>query len=311
VLIVSKSKREIIQIAIPSINDPEREQDIDYKRMAMPSFNVSIAPLLLSLLCLLSFTGEAADRAHKCFSQITSTPNSTYRSNLNQLLSSLSSNATSESGFYNTTAGQIPDTSIYGLFLCRGDIATYDCQDCVATATKEIVQQYCPSEQAAVTWYDKCMLRYSNGPSFFSTMDEAHRFSMGNGYNATDPDSFRQLVATTMNELVARAANAPSGAKKFATKEAIFNESQTIYSLVQCIPDLSRSGCNSCLLALVANLAVCCGGQLGGTFMDPSCNLRYEIHPFYQIQAVGELAPTPVLFPPPAPGDQGPRPKGN
>jgi uncharacterized protein (DUF2236 family) len=70
---------------------------------------------------------------------------------------------------------------------------------------------------------------------------------MGDGYNATDPDSFQQLVATTMNELVARAANAPSGAKKFATKEAIFNESQTIYSLVQCIPDLSRSGCNSCL----------------------------------------------------------------
>ncbi|XP_062160727.1 cysteine-rich receptor-like protein kinase 25 isoform X2 [Alnus glutinosa] len=276
----------------------------------MPSFNVSIVPLLLSLLCLLSFTSEAADRAHKCFNQITSTPNSTYRSNLSQLLSSLSSNATNESGFYNTTAGQNPETSIYGLFLCRGDIATYDCQDCVATATKEIVERYCPSEQAAVTWYDKCMLRYSNGPSFFSTMDEAHRFSMGNGYNATDPDSFRQLVATIMNELVARAANAPSGAKKFATKEAIFNKSQTIYSLVQCIPDLSRSGCNSCLQALVANLAVCCGGQLGGTVMDPSCNLRYEIYPFYQIQAVGEPAPTPVLFPPPAPGDQGTRPKG-
>jgi hypothetical protein len=141
-------------------------------------------------------------------------------------------------------------------------------------------------------------------------MDEAHRFSMGNGYNATDPDSFRQLVATTMNELVVRAANAPSGAKTFATKEAIFNESQTTYSLVQCIPDLSRSGCNSCLQALVANVAVCCGGQLGGTFMDPSCNLRYEIYLFYQKQAVVELAPTPVLFPAPAPGDQGTRPKG-
>ncbi|KAE8077905.1 hypothetical protein FH972_016423 [Carpinus fangiana] len=276
----------------------------------MPSFNVSVVPLVLFLLCLLSFTSEA-DRqlAHKCFNQTTSIANSTYRTNLNQLLSSLSSNATRESGFYNTAAGQNPNTSIYGLFLCRGDVTADDCQNCVATATKEVVQQYCPSESAAVIWYDKCILRYSYGPSFFSTTDEEHRFYLGNGVNATDLDSFRQLVLTTMSELVARAANASYGAKKFAAKEAIFNESQTIYSLVQCIPDLSRSGCDSCLQGLVTKLAACCGGQLGGTYMDPSCILRYEMYRFYQIQSTLELAPTPVLLPPPAPG-QRTRPKG-
>jgi hypothetical protein len=61
-------------------------------------------------------------------------------------------------------------------------------------------------------------------------VDEANRFSLTNGINATDPYRFRQLVATTMNELGDRAANAPSGAKKFATNEAILNESQTIYT---------------------------------------------------------------------------------
>ena len=112
-----------------------------------------------------------------------------------------------------------------------------------------------------------------------------------------------------MNELVARAANASYGAKKFAAQEAIFNESQKIYSLVQCIPDLSRSGCDSCLQGLVAKLAACCGGQLGGTYMDPSCILRYEMYPFYQIRSTLELAPTSVLPPPPAPS-QRTRPKG-
>jgi hypothetical protein len=62
----------------------------------------------------------------------------------------------------------------------------------VATATKEIVQRYCHYEKAAVIWYDKC---YSKGPSFFSTMDEAHRFSMTNKINATDPYRFRQLAS--------------------------------------------------------------------------------------------------------------------
>jgi hypothetical protein len=187
------------------------------------------------LLCSLSFTSEA-DRqlAHKCFNQTTSIANTTYRTNLNQLLSSLSSNAMRESGFYNTAAGQNSNTSIYNLFCFCGDITADDCENCVATATKEVVQQYYPSESAAVIWYDNCILRYSYGPSFFSTTDEEHIFYLGNGVNATDLDRFRQLVATTMNELVARATNASYGAKKFAAKEAIFNESQTIYSLVQC-----------------------------------------------------------------------------
>uniref|UniRef100_A0A2N9FB76 Cysteine-rich receptor-like protein kinase n=1 Tax=Fagus sylvatica TaxID=28930 RepID=A0A2N9FB76_FAGSY len=123
--------------------------------MSLPSFNPSMVTLVvLSLFSFLSIFSEAAPNyiTHICPDVFTFTPNSTYQSNLNLLLSSLSSNATRESGFYNTTVGQDPANMVYGLFLCRGDVNTDVCQDCVAVAIKKIQQEYCPKGKMAVIW---------------------------------------------------------------------------------------------------------------------------------------------------------------
>jgi hypothetical protein len=284
----------------------------------MPSFNVSMILVILSLLSFLSLTGAQVPnyRYHFCSNESTFTPNSAYQLNLKHLLSFLSSNATRESGFYNATAGQSPATTVYGLFLCRGDLTTNACRDCVATATTEIAQQYCLVGKVALIWYDECMLRYSNR-SFFSTMEEEPRKFLWNVRDITEQDRFRKLVNTTLNDLVPQAANAPSGAKMFAANKVNFTEFQTLYSLVQCTPDISSSDCNMCLRGAMTNLPMCCDGKQGGRVLYPSCNLRYEIFPFYQIQSVPTPSPsptptqtqTPMLLPPPAPG-QVTRPKG-
>jgi hypothetical protein len=282
------------------------------KKKGMPSFNVSMILVILSFLSFLSLTSAQVPnyRYHFCSNETTFTPNSNYQLNLNHLLSSLSSNATRESGFYNATAGQTPAATIYGLFLCRGDLTTDACRDCVATATTEIVQQYCPVRKVAMIWYDECMLRYSNR-SFFSTMEEEPRHFIYNWRNITEQDRFRKLVNATLNDLVPQAANAPSGAKKFAANRVNFTEFRTLYSLVQCTPDISRSDCNMCLRGAITNLPMCCDGKEGGRVLYPSCNLRYETYPFYQIQSIPTPSPTqtPMLLPPPAPG-QVRRPKG-
>ncbi|RVW21209.1 putative cysteine-rich receptor-like protein kinase 9 [Vitis vinifera] len=64
-------------------------------------------------------------------------PNTTYQTNLNLLLSFLSSNATIDSGFYNATVGREPSDVVYGLFLCRGDLSPQLCQECVGAATNK------------------------------------------------------------------------------------------------------------------------------------------------------------------------------
>ncbi|XP_050288750.1 cysteine-rich receptor-like protein kinase 25 isoform X1 [Quercus robur] len=264
--------------------------------MGIPSSSVSMHLVLLSILSSLCLTSKAAQyRYHFCSNQTTFSPNSIYRSNLSHLLSFLSANSTTETGFYNTTAGQThtPENTVYGLFLCRGDLTTKECRDCVSTATKEIVQLYCPDEKVGVIWYDECVLRYSNR-SFFSIMEDKPRTVLWNllDITETERDRFLQLAEKALSDLVPAAANALSGAKKFATKEAKFTESQTLYSLVECTPDLSSFDCNRCLQGAIAKLSKSYDGKRGGRVLSPSCNIRYEVYAFFHVQAQAD-APQP------------------
>ncbi|KAL0012673.1 hypothetical protein SO802_007781 [Lithocarpus litseifolius] len=248
--------------------------------------------ILVILSLLSSIISEAAPtyQSHYC-SDETFTPNSTYQSNLNLLLSSLSSNSSIESGFYNTTVGQnSSNNTIYGLFLCRGDLTTNVCQDCVATAAKNTVQQYCKRGREVIIWYNECMLRYSD-EYLFSIMDEAPRDYKCDSTIIAELDPFNKLLANMFDDLVTQAESAQLGAKMFATKEANFSASLTLYSLVQCTPDLSSFDCNKCLRGAIANLPSYCSGKLGAMILYPSCNVRYDVHPFYRI--IPSLPPAP------------------
>ncbi|KAG6776904.1 hypothetical protein POTOM_016695 [Populus tomentosa] len=170
--------------------------------------------ILLSLLTLAIITlAQEHNRylGHGCQNATTSTLNSTYRANLNLLLSSLASNATPNNtiGFYNTSLGQNTDR-VYGLFICRGDLSsTTVCQSCVTFATKDIVQR-CPIGIASIVYYDACHLRYSNVNIFFRVDDQSLRVNLSNTQSiTTEPQRFNNLVGATVNDLADRAANAP------------------------------------------------------------------------------------------------------
>ncbi|THG01861.1 hypothetical protein TEA_029465 [Camellia sinensis var. sinensis] len=98
----------------------------------MHSLHISRVFLFLGLLCFLSLSIQVSSALSKydCSYTITSTPNSTYKSNLDILLSVLSSNATFTNGFYNFTVGQDSSNDVvHGLFLCRGDVSANDCEE--------------------------------------------------------------------------------------------------------------------------------------------------------------------------------------
>ncbi|KAJ4703237.1 Cysteine rich receptor like kinase [Melia azedarach] len=269
----------------------------------MPSLKSFMLFLLLSILsCLISFATAAdpAYRYHICSNGTTFARNSTYQSNLNLLLSSLPSTASGNNafstGFFNTTVGQDPNR-VYGMFLCRGDLTTSSCQDCVNFATRNATQR-CPLEKELIIWYDECLLRYSNQP--ISNPDRSRVVSMWNSQNiTTDPAKFNNLVGSLMNELATQAADNP---RKFATRKENYTAFQTLYGLVQCTPDLSSSDCNVCLLDAISRLPGCCSGKQGGRVLYPSCNVRYEVYPFYNESNIAAPAPPPVLLGPPPPG---------
>lgn len=255
----------------------------------------------LLLLSLFSFTIEAQQQTyllHYCPNTTIFSPNSTYKTNLDRLLISLTSNATAGSFFHNTTTGKHNSDIVYGLFLCRGDVSTKGCQDCVSTATKDVIQR-CPVEKTAVIWYDNCLIHYSN-QSIFSTPAMVPKFYLINTANVSNQERFNQILATTMNDGAALALNDTLPLKKFATSEANVSGFQTLYSLLQCTPDLTTSDCNTCLRGAIADLPNCCDGKQGGRVLTPSCSIRYELYPFYNQTAVSVSAPPPPLTPPPA-----------
>ncbi|KAJ4703208.1 Cysteine rich receptor like kinase [Melia azedarach] len=266
--------------------------------------------LLLSLLnFFLCFTATVDPfyRSHFCSNTTAFTRNSTYESNLNILLSSLASDASRNNGFsrgfFNATVGQGRD-KVYGLFLCRGYQTTSSCQNCVTVATKN-VKQLCPVEKQTIIWYDECLLRYAN-QTFFSIMNTQPSVRLCNPANVTDQVRFDELVARLMKEVATKAVNNPE--KLAATKED-FSTFQTVYSLARCTPDLSSRDCDECLKGAIAQLPNGCSGKQGGRVLYPSCNVRYEVYPFYDVEATVAQAPTPVLLPPPPPSSVT-RPKG-
>jgi len=261
----------------------------------MTSFKFLIFLSSLFVISLLSLAGgnEAAPTYsyHYC-SATFFTDNSAYQSNLTHVLSSLSSNATTVTGFSNASAGEVS-----GLFLCRGDVNTIVCQDCVANAAKDIKQK-CPLQIGAIIWYDECFLHYSN-ESIFSTfnVDNPGQPQLNQLFiPEAERDRFVGLMDSTLDSLVPLASNNVTG-KKFETKEVEFNSSlaasQTLFSLVQCTPDLSVSDCYKCLRVAIGTLPSCCYGRQGARVLLPSCNIRYEVSPFYNVRAASPAFPPP------------------
>jgi hypothetical protein len=116
---------------------------------------------LLFAICMLISQAIAQPefRYQLCLENGNYTSNSTYNANLNNLLSSLSSNTQIDYGFYNVSYGQNPD-KVYAIGLCRGDVKPDMCRSCLNNATN-LLPLVCPNKKDAIGGYDECMLRYS------------------------------------------------------------------------------------------------------------------------------------------------------
>ncbi|PNX68899.1 cysteine-rich receptor-like protein kinase, partial [Trifolium pratense] len=152
--------------------------------------------------------------------------------------------------------------------MCRGDVSSPLCHQCVMNATQKLSTD-CSSSKGAVIWYDECMVRYSNN-SFFSTVATSPGAYLWNTANITNQASFMRLLYDTMNESANKAADSSVGAKKYATKEASISSFQTLHCLAQCTKDLSPQDCSTCLSDAIGALPQCCNGKQGGRVLFPS-----------------------------------------
>ncbi|KAF3327797.1 putative receptor-like protein kinase [Carex littledalei] len=231
--------------------------------------------------------------------------NSAFSTNLEQLSSSLSTEAVAKQGFYeNNTIGTAPD-QISGLVLCRGDVDSSICRDCLDQSFTDLSNQ-CPSSNEATIYYDFCLLSYSNQQFLNSTDNIAKipnvpstRFS---GWDPSD-DTVRNTFSTLVNTLLSNVSDqaAYKSRKHFGTGVINITASlPVIYGLSQCVPDFSNITCRACLEDLIYQMLKIFDGQQGGRFLGVRCNLRYDIYAFFygnpdiQIGSIsGTVLPTP------------------
>lgn len=206
------------------------------------------------------------------------TPNSTIENNVKLLLESLSSNTSIYGGFYNNTIGNGTDR-VYGQALCRGDVNSTVCQNCVRDASQEIFKG-CKTQEAII-WYELCQVHYSF-TKFFSQMVYTGKYPEKNSRmkSVSNPDHFNDVLKNLMTKLLSQTANDPSK-HMFATGEMKFSGKNTIYGLQQCTRDISGSDCHNCLGSALAELQTCCSSREGGTIVSRNCNMRFELYRFF------------------------------
>ncbi|CAL9087112.1 unnamed protein product [Musa acuminata var. zebrina] len=245
--------------------------------------------ILAQLLFLLSlYNARHTVSWETCPTDSNFTTNSTYHSNLNLLLRSLTS-ATVSSGYANRSAGSSTD-QVFGLALCQLDVSQDKCQACLATAV-DTLHSHCPYAKDAATWGGHCFLAYSNTNFSAESYKSSFYQILYNGGEVAGPPRFVDLVGELMNALINWASYKTDS--MFAIGEANFTSSTKVYGLVQCTRDQSDDDCFLCLRQSLASMQSCCGKNQGGVVLKYRCYLRYETYSYYNMSVA--TSPLPPL----------------
>ncbi|XP_010558703.1 PREDICTED: cysteine-rich receptor-like protein kinase 26 [Tarenaya hassleriana] len=230
---------------------------------------------------------------HFCYAGGNYTVNSTFSGNLNNLISSLSSLPQNDDGFYNVSAGEIPD-KVNSVYLCRGDVKPVDCLACVSAAGEEI-RRLCPNRTEAIIFYDNCMTRYTNRTISNAKETELAYFKWNNRNFTGDLKGIETALRGLLEGLRDKAA-AGGARKKFAADSVKAPSFKTLYGMVQCMPYLSEEDCFDCLSWSFGEIPARFDRKVGGRVYTPTCFFRYETYEFYD-------KPPLISSPPPPPAN--------
>lgn len=264
--------------------------------------NCFISFLLLSLLGSLTPLTSATPKYNDIYCPNNASYQSnttTFQTNLNVLFASLTSNATQGVVSYTTTMGFGTTNAVNGLFLCRADLSSATCNDCVATAVTEI-RRRCPNQTESIIWYDECMVRYTD--RYFSPTSVVPRANLWDDKNISTSDwgSFNQTLSSLLSGLATEAAGSQS-ASKFAIGEMNFTATSHVYGLAQCASGMTNAQCEACLVNASITLGTCCQGKQGARALLAWCNIRYDLYQFYNTSTASSPVPSP---PPPPSGNK-------
>lgn len=200
-----------------------------------------------------------------CAQQSLSDPSGEYSQALSALFGSLISQS-SKVKFFKTTTGS-GQTSMNGLFQCRGDLSNVDCYKCVSQLPV-LIDKLCGKPVAARIQLFGCYMLYEvEGFPQISGMEMLYKTCSGKNVGGS---GFEERRDTALNAL----ENGMANANGFYTTSY-----QSMYVLGQCEGDVGSSDCVECVKNAVQRAQVECGSSISGQIYLHRCFIGYNYYP--------------------------------
>ena len=200
-----------------------------------------------------------------CAKQAFQDPNGVYSQAISALFGSLVSQST-KTKFFKTTTGT-GQTTITGLFQCRGDLSNTDCYNCVSKLPV-LTDKLCGKTIAARIQLYGCYILYEvAGFTQISGMEMLYKTCGATNVAGSGFEERRDTAFSVMQNGVV------SSHGFYATNY------QSMYVLGQCEGDVGDSDCGECVKTAVQRAQVECGNSISGQIYLHKCFISYSYYP--------------------------------
>lgn len=196
-------------------------------------------------------------------------PNTPFETNLHSLLPlfvSSSSQALYNSFAIGNDTNASLDSAIYGLYQCQGDLRTQDCTKCIESAVSQ-VGLVCPYSYSCSMQLDECLVRYENS-DFLGKLDTNLRLKKCSKSVSHDEKSIKRR-----DDVLVELGEADQGFRVYS--------SGLFQGFSQCLGDLNRNDCSSCLEEAIVKLKSLCGSSEAGDVFLAQCYMRFWASGYY------------------------------
>lgn len=229
------------------------------------TFSITLFLFLSSFPILESSSNELTNFIYKgCANQKFQDPSGVSSQTLNTLFDTLVSQSSSTKS-YKTTAGT-GQSAISGLFQCRGDLTTNDCNNCVKKIP-DMSEKLCGQSIAARIQLNGCYLRYE--VVGFQTIGANELLFKICGSGQVSGNGFAERLDTALGEI----------AKGVLSNGFYAGGYQSVYVLGQCEGDLGNGDCVNCVKNGAARAKSECGNSISAQIYLQQCYISYTYYP--------------------------------
>lgn len=241
---------------------------MDFLRDPLSFFRIFL--LVLAIFELVSPSKSADDYTtlvyKGCANQPLSDPSGVYSQAISSLYGTLIAQS-SQAKFFKTTAGTTQST-INGLFQCRGDLSNVDCYNCIS-GLPVLIDKLCGKAIAVRVQLSGCYMLYEvAGFQQVSGLQMLYKSCSATNIGGA---GFEERRDTALSSLENGMVSSSDG---FYTASY-----ESVFAVGQCEGDVGASDCVSCVQNAVQRAQVECGSSISGQIYLQKCFISYSYYP--------------------------------